>query len=189
MAKEISELGRGIIVVLVAFLILSLGIVFTNMEGGITGYAVASDGFNRELVCDGCSDGIVPNSTEVTVRLSIELDNSTEEVEVIEYYPASWAVVDSAGGVVEVTEDDAFKFRKDLLVRVKNKEIKRITAFGTLNCARRLFKWLRKRKKITFNPWLEVEAIAVAKEERARTVATPREVLTQLINANFLFPI
>ena len=69
--------------------------------------------------------------------------------------------------VHKVTEDDAFKFRKDLLVRVKNKEIKRITAFGTLNCARRLFKWLRKRKKIPFNPWLEVEAIAVPKEERA----------------------
>lgn len=87
--------------------------------------------------------------------------------------------------VHKVSEDDAFKFRKDLLMRVKRKEIKRITAFGILNCAKRLFKWLRKRKKIPFNPWAEIEAIAVPKEERARTVAAPREILTKLLDANF----
>lgn len=87
--------------------------------------------------------------------------------------------------VHKVTEDDAFIFRKDLLLRVKNKEIKRVTAFGTLNSAKRLFKWLRKRKKIPFNPWIEVEAISVPREERARSIATPRETLTKLLEAKY----
>lgn len=87
--------------------------------------------------------------------------------------------------VHKVCEDLAYTFRKDLLKRVKNEEIVRATAFRILNDVKRLFKWLRKRRKIPFNPWLEVEAISVPKEERTRVVAPSREILSQLLATKY----
>ncbi|MBT4761946.1 MAG: site-specific integrase [Bdellovibrionaceae bacterium] len=87
--------------------------------------------------------------------------------------------------VHKLTEDEAYTFRRHLLERVKAEEIKRVTAFNNLNAMKRLFKWLKKRKMILQNPWLEVEAIPVPKEERARTVAPSSEILPQLLSANY----
>ncbi len=87
--------------------------------------------------------------------------------------------------VHKLTEDDAYNFRKHLLKRVKAEEIKRVTAFGALNDIKRLFKWLKRRKWIPQNPWLEVDSITVPKEERARTVTPPPEVLPKLMSANY----
>ena len=66
-----------------------------------------------------------------------------------------------------------------------SEKIKRVTAFAKLNDVKRLFKWLKKRKKISQNPWIEVDAIPVPKEERARTVAPKQEILSKLMSANY----
>lgn len=87
--------------------------------------------------------------------------------------------------VHKLTEDDAFDFRGHLLARVKRKEIKKVTAYGDLNAIKRLYKWLRKRKRIPHNPWVDVEAISVPKEERARTVAPTDDMLPRLLSANY----
>lgn len=87
--------------------------------------------------------------------------------------------------VHKLTEDEAYHFRRHLLKRVGAGEIKRVTAFGDLNAIKRLFKWLKKRKMILQNPWVEIEAIPVPKEERARTVAPSNDILPQLLSANY----
>lgn len=87
--------------------------------------------------------------------------------------------------VHKVTEDEAYGYRKHLLNRVKVDDITRASAFRILNDVKRLFKWLKKRKRIPQNPWFEVEAIPVPKEERARTVAPSNDILPQLLSANY----
>ncbi len=87
--------------------------------------------------------------------------------------------------VHKLTEYEAYNFRRHLLKRVKAGEIKRVTAFNDLNAIKRLFKWLKKRKLIPQNPWVDVEAISVPKEERARTVAPSKNILPQLLSANY----
>ena len=87
--------------------------------------------------------------------------------------------------VHKVTEDEAYQFRRHLLKRVGAGEIRRITAFGSLNAIKRLFKWLKKRRMILQNPWLEIESIPVPKEERARIVAPPNDILPRLLSANY----
>ena len=58
--------------------------------------------------------------------------------------------------VHKLTEEQAYQFRRYLLKRVEAEEIKRISAFNKLNSIKRLFKWLKKRKLIPENPWLEL---------------------------------
>ena len=87
--------------------------------------------------------------------------------------------------VHKLTEDHAFEFRNYLLNRVKEKEIKRVTAFNDLNSIKRFYKWLKKRKRIPQNPWVDVEAISVPKEERARKIAPTDDVLPKLLSANY----
>ena len=95
--------------------------------------------------------------------------------------------------VHKLTEDQAYSFRKDLLKSVNAGEIKRVTAFNKLNAIKRLFKWLKKRKKLNRNPWSDIEAITVSKKGRARTVVPSIDILSALLAANythrFEFPI
>lgn len=87
--------------------------------------------------------------------------------------------------VHKLNEDHAYEFRKMLLKKVKNEELKKVTAFGQLNDIKRLFKWLKRRKKLRQNPWVDVEAIAVPKDERARRVAPPSDILPKLMEADY----
>ena len=87
--------------------------------------------------------------------------------------------------VHKLTEDEAYCFRRCLLKCVEAEKIKRVTAFNKLNAIKRLFKWLKKRKRIFQNPWVDIEAIPVPKEERARTVAPSSDILSQLLSANY----
>lgn len=87
--------------------------------------------------------------------------------------------------VHKVTEDDAYNFRKYLLKKVEAEEMKRVSSFNVLNEARRLFKWLRKRKKILENPFREIDAIKVPREEKARTVAPTHDIVPRLLSANY----
>lgn len=93
----------------------------------------------------------------------------------------------------KVTEEDAYNFRKHLLKRIQAKEITKVTGLGILNDVKRLFKWLKRRKKILLNPWLEVEAISVPKEERVRTITPSVDILPKLLSADYVhkngFPI
>ncbi len=93
----------------------------------------------------------------------------------------------------KLTEDHAYRYRQSLLARVKSEEIKRVTAFKLLNNFKRLYKWLRRRKKIASNPWVEVEAIVVPKEERSRRVTPTPDIIPKLMSADykhrFNFPI
>lgn len=95
--------------------------------------------------------------------------------------------------VHEVNEEKAYMFRQYLLERVQNEEITRPTAFRILNDAKRLFKWLRKRKMIHQNPWIEVDAIPVPQDQKVRTVVPPIEIIPKLIATDyqhrFEFPI
>ncbi len=87
--------------------------------------------------------------------------------------------------VYKLTEENAYSFRKHLLTRIKNKKMAKVTGFRQLNDVKRLFKWLRKRKKIPLNPWLEIDPISVSKEEKSRNVIPPIYILPQLLSANY----
>ncbi len=88
----------------------------------------------------------------------------------------------------KLTEEHAYSFRNHLLRRVKKDELKKVTAFRLLNDVKRLFKWLKRRKKIRTNPWLEIEAISVPKESRARSEAPSQEVITKLLLSEYEHP-
>ena len=85
----------------------------------------------------------------------------------------------------KVTEEEAHRFRTYLLEKVRDRHIKRISAFGMLNSTKRFFKWLKKRKKISHNPWLEIEAISVPKEERSRLVAPSPDIIARPLSAQY----
>ncbi len=85
----------------------------------------------------------------------------------------------------EIKDQDARKYRKDLLIRVKKDEMKRVSAFKKLNLIKRLFKWLKKNKKILIDPWAEVDRITVSKDEKVRRVAPPKEIIPKLMNADY----
>ncbi len=95
--------------------------------------------------------------------------------------------------VYKVKEEHVYKYREHLLMLVKCKKISQVTAKGKLKAVKQLFKWLRKRKMIMTNPCLEVDPIRVDVDKRARTVATPPDVVEKLMAADykhrFLFPI
>ena len=51
--------------------------------------------------------------------------------------------------------------------------------------ARRFFKWLKRMKWVSSNPFLEIEAITVSKDEKARSIVPTMDILQQLLAANY----
>jgi integrase len=47
------------------------------------------------------------------------------------------------------------------------------------------YKWLKKRKYIKQNPWLDVDSISVPKEQKSRTVTPPPDIVPRLLNAKY----
>jgi site-specific recombinase XerD len=85
----------------------------------------------------------------------------------------------------KIKEDHVYQYRHHLLSQVKSGQISQVTAKGKLKRIKQLFKWLRKRKMIVTNPCLEVESIKVDHDKRARSVATPPNVVEQLLAADY----
>lgn len=90
--------------------------------------------------------------------------------------------------VHKVDEEAAYSFRQSLLKRVQDGEIARPTAYRILNDAKRLFKWLKRRKMIHQNPWIEIDAISVPQEQKVRTKAPCKDIIPLLMAAEYSHP-
>lgn len=83
-------------------------------------------------------------------------------------------------------EEHAYLYRDNLQASVADAKIRRVTAKNKLNNVKRMFKWLKSRKYIPLNPWLEVEAIKVPREEQARTVSISRETVKHVLDSSYV---
>lgn len=97
-----------------AFVILAviIGIffVFNSLEGRITGFAVfGQEGVTREINCDGCSGYNVPANAVVLMKLNV-----SSAGKLAEYYPSSWDVINTNGGIVSVHDYEYYKIEWEL---------------------------------------------------------------------------
>ncbi len=82
-------------------------------------------------------------------------------------------------------ESHAFQYRDNLMNLVTRGEITRVTARNRLNSLKRMFKWLKKRKRLTVNPWAEIDSVKLSREDQVRTVSLPQDIYKRVLETEY----
>ncbi|MBR9691259.1 hypothetical protein GOV06_00575, partial [Candidatus Woesearchaeota archaeon] len=103
-----------------AFIGVALALMITGLfmlKGGITGYTVLEvEGviFERNVVCDECSEYFIPGGVPVNITISVELPYAVENATLVEYYLSNWTLVDADGGEVIVGNSTHYAIEWDI---------------------------------------------------------------------------
>lgn len=87
--------------------------------------------------------------------------------------------------IAAIRSNHIWDYRTYLLGEIKDKNLKSISASNRLNCIKRFFKWLKKRKFILVDPSFEVDRIEFTTKEASRDVILPLDAVRRINQVNF----
>lgn len=70
--------------------------IIKNIEFFIINYLI----INRTYECEKCNNNILPSHKEIDIRININVSDKVNGIEVIEYVPKDFEVIDSGGGIL-----------------------------------------------------------------------------------------